>query len=122
MDLNRILSNEFTFLFNGTIILDPDIEDKLHLKHKVYRDDLEDALGDPYRVILKPKQKPKTPIGPKRSSGKLYEIICQNTEGRILFMVTRLFNDGNLYIITAYWADEELKQIYYQESEVLQDE
>ncbi len=49
------VSNKFDDLFNGTIILDQDIEDKLYLKHKVYRDDLADALGDPYLIALKPK-------------------------------------------------------------------
>jgi hypothetical protein len=57
--LKRIYTDEFDALFNGTIILDLDIENKLHLKHKVYQDDLEDALGDPYRVVLKPKQSSK---------------------------------------------------------------
>ncbi|WEK53467.1 MAG: hypothetical protein P0Y55_12855 [Candidatus Cohnella colombiensis] len=122
MVLKRILNDEFDQVFNGTIILDSDIEDKLHSKHKVYRDDLEDALGDPYRVVLKPKQKSKTPTNQFMSSGNLYEISCETSDGRVLFIVTRLFNDGNLYIITAYWATADLKQIYYQESEVLRDE
>jgi hypothetical protein len=120
--LKRILNEDFDRVFNGTIILDTDIEDKLHRKHKVYRDDLEDALADPYRVILKPKQKSKSPTDQIISSGKLYEILCETSDGRVLFTVTRLFDDGNLYIITAYWANTDLEHIYYQESEVLRDE
>jgi hypothetical protein len=120
--LKRILSDEFDRLFKGIIILDNDIEDKLHIKHKVYRDDLEDALGDPYRVVLKPKQKSKIPANQIISSGRLYEVLSETSDGRVLFTIVRLFNDGNLYIITAYWASESLKQIYYQESEVLRNE
>jgi hypothetical protein len=120
--LKRILNDDFDRIFNGTIILDSDIEDKLHSKHKVYKDDLEDSLGDPYRVVLRPKQKSKVPATKSTSSGTLYEVLCESSDGRVLFVVTRLFNDGNLYIITAYWADKELEQIYYQESEVLRDE
>lgn len=92
MILRRILNDEFEKIFAGVIVLDADIETKLHAKHKVYRDDLEDALGDPYKIILMP------------------------------FLVTRLFHDGNLYIITAYWADPDLQNIYYTESEALRDE
>lgn len=122
MVIKRIYSDEFDNLFNGTIVLDSDIENKLHLKHKVYRDDLEDALGDPYRIVLKPKQSTKVISYKITSTGRLFEILCETSYSRILFLVTRLFDDGNLYIITAYWATEELTQIYYQESEVLRDE
>jgi hypothetical protein len=120
--LKRIFTDEFDALFNGTIILDADIENKLHLKHKVYRDDLEDALGDPYRVVLKPKQSSKAIVNKTTTSGYLFELLCETTGSKILFIVVRLFDDGNLYIITAYWAGEQLVQIYYQESEVLRDE
>lgn len=122
MILKRTQNDEFEAIFNGTIILDIDIETKLHIKHKVYRDDLEDALGDPFKVVLKSKQKSKSPLNKEKSSGKLYEILCESSDGRIMFLVSRLFEDGNLYIITAYWADEDLEQIYFQESEVLRDE
>lgn len=122
MILKRNQNDEFDRTFNGTLILDIDIETKLHTKHKVYRDDLEDVLGDPYKVVLKPKQKSKSPSNKIKSSGNLYEILCESSNGLIMFLITRLFEDGNLYIITAYWADEELEQIYYQESEVLRDE
>jgi hypothetical protein len=120
--LKRIYTDEFDVLFNGTIILDMDIENKLHLKHKVYRDDLEDALGDPYRVVLKPNQSSKTIANKSTPSGHLFEVLCETTSSKILFIVVRLFDDGNLYIITAYWAGSQLIQIYYQESEVLRDE
>lgn len=116
------VSNKFDDLFNGTIILDQDIEDKLYLKHKVYRDDLADALGDPYLIALKPKQKSPLPQNKHRSSGTVYEILCETESGKVLFFIGRLFPDGNLYVITAYWADKELEKIYYQESEVLKDE
>lgn len=122
MLLKRILNAEFDHVFKGTIILDTAIEDKLHSKHKVYKDDLEDALGDPYRVVLKPKQKSKDPMNKLMSNGTLYEILCETSNYRVLFIISRLFDDGNLYIITAYWANEELEQVYYQESEVLRDE
>lgn len=122
MILKRIQNDEFEATFNGTIVLDIDIESKLHNKHKVYRDDLVDALGDPFKVVLKPKQKTKSPFNKEKTSGKLYEILCESSDGRIMFLVSRLFEDGNLYIITAYWADEALEQIYYQECEVLRDE
>jgi hypothetical protein len=49
-------SKKFDELFNGTIVLDQDIEDKLFIKHKAYRDDLADAFGDPYLIAIKPKQ------------------------------------------------------------------
>jgi len=120
--LNRIFTDEFDKLFNGTIILDIDIENKLHQKHKVYRDDLEDALGDPYRVVLRPKQSSKIATNKTSSSGYLFEILCETTDQRILFIVARLFEDGNLYIITSYWAGHDLTQVYYQESEVLRDD
>ena len=45
MVLKRIYNDEFDKIFNGTIVLNSAIEDKLHSKHKVYRDDLEDCLG-----------------------------------------------------------------------------
>ena len=119
MILKRTVNDEFDKTFNGTIILDVDIEDKIHVKHKVYKDDLEDALGDPYRVVLKPKQKSQHPKNKRQSDGKLYEILCESSDSKVLFIVARLFSDGNLYIITAYWANEELTRLYYQESEVL---
>lgn len=122
MVLKRTYSDEFNSLFNGTIIIDMDIEKKLHQKHKIYRDDLEDALGDPYRVVLKPKQKSKTSANKPKSSGQLFEVLCESTNFRILFILARLFGDGNLFIITAYWAGHDLSQIYNQESEVLTDE
>ncbi len=87
MVLKRVLSDEFDRLFNGTVILDNDIEDKLHIKHKVYRDDLENSLGDPYRVVLKPKQKSKIPTNQIHSSGKLYEVLSETSDGRVLFIL-----------------------------------
>ena len=45
-----------------------------------------------------------------------------NTRCKVIFLVGRLFPDGNLYIITAYWADSELIQFYLQKTEVLQNE
>ena len=49
-------------------------------------------------------------------------ILCETESGKILFLVGRLFSDGNLYIITAYWAEPELQSIYTKESEVLKNE
>jgi hypothetical protein len=39
-----------------------------------------------------------------------FEVLCETTNLKILFIVVRLFEDGNLYIITAYWAGEQLVQ------------
>ena len=97
MILKRVFTDDFDKLFNGTIILDVDIENKLHQKHKVYRDDLEDALGDPYRVVLRPKQGSKVSLNNTNSSGFLFEILCETSDQRVLFIVARLFEDGNLY-------------------------
>lgn len=56
--MDRILNSEFEKVFNGTIILDQDIETKLNVKHKVYKGDLVDALSDPYMVLSKNHQVP----------------------------------------------------------------
>ena len=122
LGLNRIYSSEFINNFNGTIIIDQDIETKLDIKHKVYKDDLIDGLGDPYLVVMKPKQKSLAPTNKVKSKGKLFEILCETESGKILFLVGRLFPDGNLYVITAYWAGLELQAIYLQESEALKDD
>ena len=118
---NRINNDDFNRIFNGTVILAPNIEDKLHAKHKVYRDDLYDALGDPYRIVLRAKQADKVP-NHSISKGILFEILCESSDSHILFIVARLFDNGHLYIITSYWADQILQKIYYMESEVLRDE
>ena len=115
--MKRTLNNEFEKYFNGTVILDPIIENKLMTKHKVYKDDLAYALADPNRLIMKPKQKPIIPTNKPKNNGKLYEILCE-AYGRVLFIIGRLFNDGNLYIITSYWADKNLTNVYIKESEV----
>ena len=122
MIFKRIFSSEFLKCFNGTLILKEDIELKLIDKHKVYVDDLVDALSDPFIVVMKPKQKSVTPLDKEKSSGKLYEILCEAETGKVIFIVGRLFPDGNLYIITAYWADSDLTHLYFQEREVLQNE
>ncbi|WP_347488024.1 hypothetical protein [Desulfoscipio sp. XC116] len=119
MILKRTVSSEFIKCFNETIILDEDIEIKLNNKHKVYKEDLSDALGDSYLVVLKPKQTSPAPKG--KSKGKVFEILGETEEGRVLFIIGRLFSDGNLYIITAYWADSALEKIYRQESKVLRE-
>lgn len=121
VDLKRNYSDEFNHSFIGEIILGSKTEYKIHLKHKVYRDDIEDALGDPYRVVIKPRQKSKAAINKIYSSGLLFEIYCQHSNSQVLFIVARLFDDGNLYIITAYWADQDLTQFYDEESEVFKD-
>ena len=120
--MKRTVSSEFSKCFSGTVILDNDIEAKLNKKHKVYKDDLIDALGDPYSMVMKTKQKSPSPKDKPKSTGKVYEILCETESGRVMFVVGRLFPDGNLYIINAYWADDTLEQIYRQESEVLRNE
>ena len=120
--MNRILSPEFEKVFCGTIILDLDIETKLNVKHKVYKEDLVDALSDPYMVVMRVKQKSPDPNNKQKSSGTVYEILAETDSARVLFVVGRLFPDGNLYIITSYWANKELKSLYYQESEMLRND
>jgi len=120
--IERRYSSEFLKCFNGTIILKHDIETKLASKHKVYKDDLADALGDPYIVVFKTKQKSPNTLNNVKSKGKVYEILCETEGGRVLFIVGRLFPDGNLYIITAYWANSEIAKIYLDEREVQQNE
>ncbi len=120
--MKRTYSLEFENTFNGTIILDEDIKKKLVSKHKVYDEDLVNAVGDPYRVVLKPRQKASLPRHTLMSRGNLYEILCEAPGSKILFIVGRLFPDGNLYIITAYWANKNLERIYMLESEVLKND
>jgi len=112
----EILSSEFYKLFSGRIILVPEIEEKLLVKHKVYKEDLEDALGDPYMVVVRSKRKQLN------EKGKNYEIYAETENGRVLFVVGTIFPDGNLYIITSYWANEKTESFYYIESEVLRDD
>ena len=109
----RIVSFEFNELFNGTVILRTDVEEKLVKKHKVYEDDLYDALSDEFIVVIKGQQKQLS------NSGQNYEIYGKTPCGRILFIVGILFPDGNLYIITSYWATDEMVDFYEEESEVL---
>lgn len=122
MILKRIFNSDFSKVFTGTIILDTDIEDKLDSKHKVYKDDLADALGDPYFVVMRAKQKSPASQVRLSSNGKVYEILAQTESGKILFIIGRLFPDGNLYIITSYWADHNMENIYFQESEALRND
>ncbi|WP_148136266.1 hypothetical protein [Candidatus Formimonas warabiya] len=118
----RIISHEFESIFNGNIILDYDIEQKLNNKHKVYKEDLLDVISDPYLIVMRATQ--KSPINTSRitSSGIVYEILCESESNRVMFVVGRLFKDGNLFIITAYWANNSLAAFYYQESEALRNE
>ena len=120
--IKRIYSNEFHGIFNGTIVLDSDIEKKIERKHHVYKEDLEDGLGDPCLVVIKNARKSPLPKNKSWSQGTLYELYCETTSGRILFIVGRLFENGNLYVITSYWADPDQVKLYYQESEELGDE
>lgn len=122
MSIKRVFSQEFDKVFNGNIILDTAIESKLLNKHKVYKSDIEDALSDPYLVVMRNKQKSPSPTISLKTKGTVYEILCETEAKRVMFIVARLFPDGNLYIITAYWADKNLTTIYYQESEVLRND
>lgn len=122
MSPKRIISSEFESTFNGSTILDYDIEHKINNKHKVYKEDLIDALSDPYTVVIRATQ--KSPVSTNRitSSGVVYEILCESESNRVMFVVGRLFPDGNLFIITAYWTNTNLAAFYYKESEALRDE
>ena len=73
-------------------------------------------------VVIKSQQKPPTPKGNQVSKGKVYDICAETEAGRVLFIVARLFTDGNLYIITSYWAEDEMEEFYHKESEVLRDD
>lgn len=117
----KIYSTEFSDLFNGKIVFDDDIKSKLFNKHKVYEGDVADALGDPYLVVVKSRQGSPAPKGIRASKGTVYEIFAETETGRVLFIVGRLFPDGNLYIITSYWAEDEMEKFYYKESELLRD-
>jgi hypothetical protein len=73
-------------------------------------------------VVMKSKQKSPIPLNPEKSSGKVYEILCETETCKVMFVVGRLFPEGRLLILTTYWADRPLQKIYYQESEVLRNE
>jgi len=120
--MDRILSPDFGKVFCGAIILDLDIETKLNVKHKVYKEDLVDALSDPYMVVMRIKQKSPDPNNKQKSSSTVYEILAETESTRVLFVVGRLFPDGNLYIITSYWANKELNYLYYKEREMLRND
>jgi hypothetical protein len=112
----KILSNEFFELFNGTAILRRDIESKILIKHKVYENDLYDVLNDEFAIVIKGQQRQIN------NKGQNYEIYGEVTSGRVLFIVGILFPDGNLYIITSYWATKKMINFYEEEREVLEDE
>lgn len=79
-------------------------------------------MGDPLIIVMKHKQKSPIPLDKEKSKGTVYEILCETSSGKIMFIIGRLFPDGNLYIITAYWANSELAKIYLKETEVFLDE
>lgn len=112
----KIFSYEFNELFSGNVILREDVKEKLILKHKVYEDDLYEALNDKFMIVIKGKQKQIS------NSGQNYEIFGKVLNCRILFIVGILFPDGNLYIITSYWATTEMINFYEEESEMLKNE
>ena len=89
----KIVSREFDELFNGTVILRRDIEEKLIKKHKVYENDLYDALSDEYIVAIKGQRKQLN------NNGQNYEIYGKTSYGRILFIVGILFSDGNYILL-----------------------
>lgn len=128
MVLKKHYSKDFEKLFTGRLIIDPDIKAKLKEKHSVLKADLEDGLGDPYLIVLKGKQKDKIPSDRLTSRGQKYEILCETTASRVLYIVCRLFEDGNLLIITARFLNQEKPKdlnainFYYTESEVLMNE
>jgi len=118
----KVYTNEFWDNFVGGPILDSDVRQKLLSKHKVYEYDLEDAFGDYYMVVTKSDRKSSDSLKSPDSKGVVYEIFAETESGKVMFIIGRLFPDGNLYIITAYWATEDQSTIYYQESEVLRNE
>jgi hypothetical protein len=119
---HKIVSNEFWDGFTGGPILDENIKRKLSTRHNIYEEDLADAFGDPYMVVTRNRRKSPQPHQGLDSRGIVYEILAETQARRVMFIVGRLFPNGNLYIITAYWADRELEIQYHRESEVLRDE
>lgn len=123
MPLIEIVSNEFYELFDERrLILTKQIEQKLNNKHHVYFDDLVNALGDPYSIVLKSKRKSPNSINPNENKGITYEIYAETDSNKILFIVGLLFLDGAFYVITARWAEPKESAFYQKESEVLRDE
>lgn len=112
----KIVSHEFYELFNGTVILRQDVKNKILTKHKVYENDLYEALNDEYAVVIKGQQKQIS------NNGQNYEIYGKTLSERVLFIIGILFSDGNLYIITSYWATKNMVNFYEEEREVLEDE
>lgn len=106
----------FEELFFGRLIIQSHIEIKLNTKHSVYKEDIIDALEDPYLVVVKGKQKQLS------KGGTNYDIYAETEDGRILYIASKIFTDGNLFVITAYWANSEMKKFYIKESEVLRNE
>lgn len=120
--LKKIYSSEFQDLFSGNVILHNRIKEKLYVKHKVYEADLHDALTDDYAVVLRSsRQSPLPPTG-HETKGTVYDIYAGSGDGRVLFVVGRLFPDGALYIISARWAKNNEEIYYYKAREVLFDE
>lgn len=107
----QLVNEEFNELFNGTVILTEKTEEKILKKHKVYEHDLYNALEDEFIVVIKGQKKQQA------TNGQIYEIYGKTSSGRILFIVGLLFADGNLYIITSYWANSKMINFYEGESE-----
>ena len=59
-----------------------------------------------------------TPTG-HETKGTVYDIYAESGDGRVLFLVGRLFPDGTLYIISARWAKNNEEIYYYKAREVL---
>ncbi len=118
MDFQNVYTNEFWDNFTGSLILEKHIKQKILRKHKVYERDLEDAFGDPGMVVIRNKRKSKASFKSPDSKGVLYELYAETENRKVMFIIGRLFPDGNLYIITAYWANKEQTSFYYKESEV----
>lgn len=113
------LSTNFEEYFFGKIKLIPEIEAKIKTKHKVCLEDLEDAYGDPYIIVAKPKQKSPAPVNKEKAEGIPCEIYAETSDGRILFIICRLFPDGNSFIVTAYWANQAIQNFYRTQRERL---
>lgn len=113
------LSKKFEELFKGEVIIKSDIEEKINKKHKVYKEDVEDALGDPCIIVVKPKQKSPQPKNKDKSEGVSLEIYAETSNGKILFIFCRLFPNGNIYLISAYWTDTKGEAFYYKQRDFI---
>ncbi|RBP31499.1 MULTISPECIES: hypothetical protein [Bacillus] len=110
------VSRSFSKKYSGNIILTADIQSKLRYQHSVHSQDVVTCMDDNCKVVVKNTHKKYTSL--KYPDSKVYDIFGE-VNGKVLFIVGRMFNDGNIYIITARWAEGNESAFYYRNSEVM---